>query len=47
MRELAICPKISVEKPAEKIPFGSATFSWEDNTKIHLKEVGRGLGSAS
>ena len=37
--------KVFVGKPEEKRPLGRPRLRWEDNIKMDLQEVGRGLGT--
>ena len=37
--------KVLVGKPEEKKPLGRPTPRWEDNIKMDLEEVGRGVGT--
>ena len=43
VREGKVVNRVLVGKPEEKRPFGRARRRWENNIKMDLREVGRGV----
>jgi hypothetical protein len=43
IKEMRNAYKILVEKPEGKTPLGRPKHTWEDNTKMDVKEIGCGL----